>query len=154
MAAVTPSRRSLFDHRREARSIRALQRWTSSAALDAALALSFSRAGQNDPRPDVVAWYFGSVAGAEGIAHLLPALARAARDAARAVGFEPTGDAVNAAVMDAVARVRGRRPLAAAKRAAQLRMRTARFSECRRAAEAALLKAIRNGFVRYLNALG
>lgn len=144
--------RGHFDHRNEPAAVRQLQQWSTRLVFDCAQALACSREHPGDWRPEALLWYFPR------LDRDVPLIARqlalrVVLTAGRA-DIRTNPEIIAAAVSDAMHRVRYRRCTSSEDRARQLGMRNASFGTLRRAAESALLRAIRVGTWRYLAACG
>lgn len=145
------SKRDTWNHRPEHSAIRALHRWTGSASTDCAAALAISRAGPNDWRPELLIWYF-SDADIDG--RIESVLVRSVLLEGARAKLTPDANVIATAVGDALHIIRFRRSVPSLRRAAQLGVTRSDFLTLRRAAEAVLLRAIRTGLKRYVQACG
>ncbi len=132
--------------------VSALCRWTSSGIRDWAAALAYSRESPSDFRPEILLWFFAqSIEFRPVVADyvcrvLLIYAGRTSRD--------PSIDTLAYATLDVLDRVQHRRCAPAKQRARECRMRKAEYLELRNAGERILLRCIRAGLYRYLEACG
>lgn len=145
--------RGHFDHRRVPASVQALQRWTSCAGIETAIALAFAGDATGDWRVSTLTWlYARDDRGVEQIAYRL---ALAAEAAARIARIRIRPELVEAAVIDAMRRVRRDRGVPSARsRASQLRVSNHTVLILRDQAEISLRRALEWAMERYVSACG
>lgn len=145
--------RGHYDHRRVPASVRALAQWSSHGQSECAVALAFAGQEPGDWRTQALLWLYSL--DDRGVEKIAFRLALASEAAARVARIRIRQDIVQAAVVDAMGRVRrDKRVPSARERALQLRIKTQSFFILRDQAERSLRRALISAMTKYVQVCG